>query len=126
MKNTWLKGLNERHVAAIERLQPYNGRDWMKTLREVSNPDKHQEITPAKGDISVIMFVKEETAGYGTLPLPAYRAPHPVTGVEVELKLHVSGSILFSDGAPVIETLEKLILKTSETLEAFKSEFNIG
>ena len=60
---------------------------------------------------------------FDEFPVPIQRAPHPVTGIEVEMKVYVAGSILFRDGTPVIETLEKLILEVGETLEAFKSEF---
>jgi hypothetical protein len=122
-KKGWLYGLDERHIACIEWLQPYNGCDWTKSLREVSNPDKHRGLTPAAGEISYIMFIRGEHASFDDLPLPIQRAPHPVTGIEVEVKVHVTGSILFSDGTPVMETLEKLILNVGETIEAFKPEF---
>lgn len=44
----WLKGLSPDHVAAIEALQPYDGRDellWLRTLRDLSNPDKHKHLS---------------------------------------------------------------------------------
>lgn len=44
----WLKGLSPDHVAAIEDLQPYDGRDellWLRTLRDLSNPDKHKHLS---------------------------------------------------------------------------------
>jgi hypothetical protein len=47
-RKTWLKGLSPDHIAAIEALQPYDGRDellWLRTLRDLSNPDKHKHLS---------------------------------------------------------------------------------
>jgi hypothetical protein len=40
--NRELAGLSRAHIGAIEGLQPYNGVEWTRTLRDVSNPDKHE------------------------------------------------------------------------------------
>lgn len=47
-KGSWLKGVSPEHVAAIEALQPYDGRDeqlWLRALRDLSNPDKHRHLS---------------------------------------------------------------------------------
>lgn len=47
-QKAWLKGLSTDHVTAIEALQPYEGRNellWLRTLRDLSNPDKHQHLS---------------------------------------------------------------------------------
>jgi len=44
-RHTWLKGVNQRHVASIEGYQPYRRCDWTKTLVSLSNPDKHKRLT---------------------------------------------------------------------------------
>lgn len=72
------------------------------------------------------MFVRGEDPRFDDLTLPIQRAPHPITGIEVEVKVHVTGSVLFSDGAPVVETLEKLILTVGEAIDAFKPDFQRG
>jgi hypothetical protein len=46
-----------------------------------------------------------------------------VTGEEVYVKLRLTTQIQLRDGTPVIETLEIVKLKISETLDAFKPEF---
>src|SRR6266567_4556445 len=102
----WLQGLNERHVACIESLQPYKGCDWTATLRKISNPDKHREFTRSSGHINIFMVVAGEDAGFDRIDLPVQRATHPISGEEVEMKIHITGSISFVDGPPVIETLE--------------------
>ena len=119
----YLQGLNERHVAMIESLQPYSGAEWTRTLRELSNPDKHREFTQNRGALEFWVLISGEDIEFDTLPSPIQRAEHPRTREQVDLKVHITGSIAFLDGSPVIETLAKLILKVSETLEAFKSEF---
>ena len=47
-KNVWLKGLSPEHIAAIEGLQPYDGRKeqfWLRWLRDLHNPDKHRHLS---------------------------------------------------------------------------------
>ena len=44
-KGHCLKKLSDPHIAMIEGFQPYNGVDWTKTLRDISNPDKHRQLT---------------------------------------------------------------------------------
>jgi len=36
-----LRGLEQRHVAAVEAVQPFNGVTWSANLAELSNRDKH-------------------------------------------------------------------------------------
>ncbi len=44
-----LAGLSSDHIRAIEDLQPYKGVAWTKTLRDISNPDKHRKLTVIAG-----------------------------------------------------------------------------
>ena len=41
----------------------------------------------------------------------------------MDVKGDVSVSVTLSDGTPIVETLEQIMLKVSETLDAFKPEF---
>ena len=41
----FLRGLSAAHRDAIERLQPYNGKQWARDLKDISNPDKHRKLT---------------------------------------------------------------------------------
>src|SRR5436305_13077108 len=43
-KRTHLEGLTADHIAAIERLQPYNGVKWLAALRDLFNGDKHSVL----------------------------------------------------------------------------------
>src|SRR5690349_913881 len=51
-KNRCLKGLSSAHVDMVESLQPYKGVEWTKTLRDISNPDKHRMLTVIADDLS--------------------------------------------------------------------------
>jgi hypothetical protein len=117
-----LKEVNAAHVAAIERLQPYNGCDWTRALREVSNPDKHREFVQMRGTGTGLVYTPTDPE-YASLALPICRAQHPATG-ETDVKVDFTCSVQFADGPPVIETLELIKLRIFETLTAFKTEFN--
>jgi hypothetical protein len=117
----WLKGINAAHVAAIERLQPYNGCNWARSLRECSNPDKHRHFMRSGGNVTAWIYTSLEhdlalISGY------ARKAPHPVFG-SVDVKVHISGSVTFPDGTPVIETFEEIEREVTNTLVTFKPEF---
>jgi hypothetical protein len=50
--------------------------------------------------------------------------PHPVAGQPpVKVKVYVSSSVTFSDGAPVIETIEEIKTQVANALGHFKPEF---
>jgi hypothetical protein len=117
----WLKGLNPAHVAAIERLQPYNGHDWPRRLREYSNPDKHKHLLSGNGKWIANAYSSIDS-DLSRISGAARKAMHPVRG-EVDMKLHYTGTVSFADDAPVIETLEEISAKVSDTLSAFKPEF---
>ena len=116
-----LNGVSAAHVAVIERLQPYNGVDWPKFLRDISNPDKHREFVVMKANQTIVAYTPIDPE-YPALDLPIRRTPHPIAG-EVHVKVDITVDILFADGTPVIETLEKLILNVRQTLTDFQPEF---
>ena len=121
-KKARLKGLNPAHIAAIERLQPYNGNSWVVALRDISNMDKHREFAIYQGRFLANGFTRFNNSNFDRLSYPIIRTPHPVHG-EVDVKVEFTSEILFPDGTPIIQTLEVVKLKVAETLDAFKSEF---
>jgi hypothetical protein len=116
-----LKGVNDTHVLMIERLQPYHdGCDWAGSLREISNPDKHREFSAMRGTGSGVAYAPSDPE-YEGLALPIRRVQHPARG-EMDVKLDFTCAVHFNDGPPVVETLELVKLKVSETLTAFQTE----
>jgi hypothetical protein len=121
-KGRWLKGLNDAHVAAIEKLQPYSGRQWTRGLRDASNPDKHRHFVKTKGDF-VINVYSEISDDLDRISFALEREePHPIRG-KVKVKIQVSGNVAFDDGTPILETLDKISREVANTLNAFKPEF---
>jgi hypothetical protein len=116
-RNSFLKGVSDEHVAAIERLQPYNGGLWLANLRTLSNLDKHNVLAVAAG-----------IQGHGIVPVGlsdehakaagGFRKPGDM-GMYYKFPI----AITFPDGAPVIEILQLLKTEMRSVLEAFKPEF---
>jgi len=108
-RNTYLRGVSDAHIEQIKLLQPFNGCNWTGTLRDVSNPDKHQHLTYA-------------TAKFSS-SLPPGRAETIIAGETMGMKGDLAVYIAFSDGTPIIDTLEQLKLKVADTLDEFKPDF---
>ncbi len=103
--DTSLKGLSIKHQAMIERLQPYNGCNWTKRLRELSNPDKHRTICIIR---------------LGPIIHDTHTA---ILNNAVQMYSYLSADIAFDDRTPVLETLEEFVVEVVKVLEEFKSEF---
>jgi len=119
-KDANLRGVKCAHIAMIEALQPYKGCEWTKTLRTISNPDKHRHLT-------VTMSHRMGFVKFFTSP-PIVQSEGPVRrarfrGSDVYVQYPVSVIVLFPDGGGVLKTLHILQAQVAETLEAFKPEF---
>jgi hypothetical protein len=123
IKRGWLKGVNTAHVTAIERLQPYNGCNWMARLRDCSNPDKHRKFVQhlGKSQITIWHGFEQGVDLSRILGLPR-RAKHPVHG-HVDVKVHIAATITFTDGTPVIESIAEIKSGVAQTLADFKPDF---
>ena len=110
-RNSFLKGVNDKHVAAIERLQPCSGCNWTRILRDLSNPDKHRQLTISNS--SVVYYIPQGST-------EAIIAGQPVN-VKNGLSIHVK----ISDGTSImdIDTLKQLKSEVAQTLHSFDSEF---
>ena len=108
--NLWhLDGLIPEHIAMFEQLQPYKGCHWTKLIRDLSNPDKHKTLTAIKHPIA--------------LSLDPSNTEAIIAGKNVSVNSYASIKITFYKGAPVIETLEQLVLDVTKTLHLFYFEF---
>ena len=109
-KNLWhLNGLTGEHKTMFERLQPYKGCNWTKLLRDLSNPDKHKHLTAVKHPVSIRIDPSNTEA--------------ILAGKSVDVYNYASIQITFSNGPPVIESLEQLVLDVTQVLDIFKPEF---
>jgi hypothetical protein len=121
-ETTWLKCVNASHIAFIKGLQPFNGCDWTRSLRDFSNRDKHRESVGITGRFFANAYTPAIHREYSRIDAPIFRTKHPTLG-EVDVKVNVTIFVQFADGAPIVETLEKIKAGVTETLEAFKAEF---
>lgn len=124
VKQGWLDGINAVHVAAIERLQPYNGNDWTLALKHLSNPDKHVHLIPSQADHELTFHAvdRDHLDDVRDLPGPIRRTVAS-DGTEMYVKAVLTTQIQFPDGTPIIETLEEIKSQVTRVLETFKPEF---
>jgi len=104
-----LKGLSGEHIAMFERLQPYNGCNWTKLLRDLSNPDKHKTLTAIRHFTGISLNTSNTEA--------------ILAGQKMNVDSYATIQITFYNGSPVIESLEQLMLDVTQTLRLFDCEF---
>jgi hypothetical protein len=132
-RRSYLRGVNDRHAALIEKLQPYNGVNWTKTLRSISNPDKHRRFTVSEHD-KVIAKKTSQNAADVAIPHPMpcsnfesrimFNIEITDTGKPpVYVQFDITCFVAFDDGTSIVKTLEILKSQVSDTIDAFKSEF---
>jgi hypothetical protein len=121
---TMLIGVNAAHVTAIERLQPYMGCKWTGRLRDISNTDKHRHIVPGGGTVEFTVHSwLERKDDWHRIYGFKRKAKHPLTGADVDVKVHVAGNIAFADGTPVMDTIHEIKAGVADTLRQFEPEF---
>ena len=104
-----LEGLNGEHRAMFERLQPYNGCNWTKLIRDLSNPDKHKTLTAIRHFTGIHIDPANTEA--------------ILAGKQVDVDDYATIEITFVKGPPVIAGLQQLVLDVTHTLDVFKPEF---
>jgi hypothetical protein len=127
-KTTYLKGLKQRHIDAIEWLQPYKGVEWTKTLRDISNPDKHRELivlSSAARSIELV-FIPD--------PDGKFRGQTNVARTELtaryNVKVYAQDAIAIPpsdtpDKPGIMKTLRRLQTEIAGVIELFKPEFKV-
>lgn len=126
-RDRYLKGVNDAHATAIERLQPYNGVDWTKRLVSVSNPDKHRHLTVSRPQNATRIR-------YGYNPNPPSDSTNEdslhilmtltdTVGKHIYVEVEMVLFIAFDDGRHVINTFEEIEAGVRKTLIDFTPEF---
>jgi hypothetical protein len=117
------KGIKSCNISAFQALQPYKGCKWTRALRDLSNKDKHRELSALGGTAEFKIYTRFTDADFADVPLPILRTPHPATGEEVDVKVDFQTLISFDDGMPLMETLEEIKSGVADTLTNFKPVF---
>lgn len=112
-----LKGLSPKHVGMIEALQPYKGVDWTKTLRNISNPDKHRKLT-ALSDSGYYTMTHVGQTRLETKPLVIKPDDWEV---DASYAIYIAPPNL--NEPSLMPTLDNVYAGVGRTLELFKREF---
>jgi hypothetical protein len=111
-KTTFLKGINGAHVAAIEKLQPYNGCVWTKRMAALSNLDKHNALIPAKMD-----FV------YGGTFDPIEGTKRNPSRYKVRVNVTPTVYVRVGEEFELMEAIREIYTGVAQTLDRFNPEF---
>jgi len=111
-RDRYLRGISEVHVAAIERLQPYNGNEWATNLQRLSNLHKHDDL----------VIVAHDYLLGGNRTVSKKKNPN-VQRFTMRMNIKPALRIALGDGLPVVEALEVIQGQVAQTLDAFKLEF---
>ena len=128
-RNTYLKGVNDRHAGMIERMQPYHGIDWTKTLADISNPDKHRKLTTLDNkDRGVTVTVHFNNGGRFTSPLPQTTSDGQLSR-RYDLEIDASHAITIAPSdvskPSLMSTLRRIETEVTSVVELFKPEFPV-
>jgi hypothetical protein len=96
----WLHQLSASYQASLKGLQPCFGCKWTKTLRDLSNPDKHRRL------LTVVATVEQ----------PSYGAIGGFGPVMVTFQL--TTKVAFEDTSLVVETLKLLQKQVADVIRA--------
>ena len=127
-RKQYLKGLTADHIDMVEALQPYKGVDWTKTLRSISNPDKHRTLTVLSSFKRAVQLMPRPAKDGRFGPMRFQTADSSVMSrYDVELDAHDAIAIAPSEPGEksIMGTLRELELEVARTIELFKPEFKI-
>jgi hypothetical protein len=101
----YLKDVPSDAVDLIRELQPFRGVEWTKMLRELSNPDKHRQLTTflTRGEASAEVVHADDA--------------------QFEYRSRLIVTLLLPDGGNLIETLYRLQAEVGATVQLFKRGF---
>jgi len=114
-RNYRLKGVSTKHRADIELLQPYNGCQWTKLIRDLSDPDKHRRLTTS---YAVVLDIQTLHPG-STEPVRPDRKMYVPADFSIDIHFYDRTQII------TIDTLKQLKLYVTDTLNFFKPDFPI-
>jgi len=126
----YLKGLTQPHVNAIEVLQPYNGVQWTKDLRDISNPDKHRTLTVLSSTNRAIQIKMHHkaTGRYG-MPNRLIVTKKGVTFASYNITIKATDAITIAPAdaskPSLMQMLRLIETEVGNTIQAFMPEFKV-
>src|SRR3990167_1391126 len=115
-----LKGLKQCHIDAIEHCQPYKGVEWTKALRDISNPDKHRNLTvlSSTGRPVQLMLEHNPKGRFGTNRLRVVNGGVIVDRYDVHVDAHDAIAIALADPSKpgIMRALRDIQAAVAETI----------
>ena len=125
-KDRCLVGLNPVHIDMIEALQPYKRVEWTKTLRDLSNPDKHRTLTTLT-TTDRRLGVRIDYRPSGQFRGAEKLTPEGITYDSYDIEIDGTDAIGIAGTDPsapsLMGTLRRLEAEVCRTIELFKPEF---
>jgi hypothetical protein len=107
-----LPGVTDEHATLIREVQPFEGIEWTRRLRESSNVDKHRLLVSVTPQWSSEFSFDEATT-----------RPHPADSSKLILGGDVTVELGFIDGSRFPETLKTMTLEVATFLQQFNEAF---
>ena len=105
----YLCGITSQHKALFEPLQPYNRCNWTRSLRDLSNADKHRHLA-----IVHRVAVVRTPINQAALDRPG----------DVNVNEGFAQFVAFENGTPVVDTLEILQTQVTQVIKSFEPLVN--
>lgn len=107
-RDSYLEGISDEHVALIEGFQPYYTGNWIEELRVFSNWYRHSGLIKIQKTIQRPKVVSSPPR------------KERIGSFVVEVDSNFFPAVALEDGRPIVETLEKLLLRVRETTDQLK------
>lgn len=113
-RNTWLGGVSDDHVAQLALYQPFSGCTWTGILRDLSNVDKHRQLTPLNP--SWCGRLPPDGSMFEVIAADPEHARAPLLDQEPR--------VLLAEKYPVVETLDELGHGVRACIKEFEGDFS--
>lgn len=118
-----LNGVSNSHATVIEWKQPYNRVAWTRSLRDISNPDKHRRLTSVRSNATGNGWVEHGPRGsFAGRPGSVHPAPDD-PDVEVYVEFDGTLDIAFAGGRQIMYELPNLEAEVRLLLQEFEPCF---
>jgi len=114
-----LEGVSIEHCAMIERLQPFDGKNWLSTIQDLSNTDKHRTLVHVRGTGATFRGSAISRADADFIAVRGVKFPRTV-----QVDSRITGKVTFKDGAPIVETLQMLQAEVRAVIDKFEAFFD--
>jgi hypothetical protein len=120
-----LRGLHRPHIDMVEAFQPYRDVRWSRSLRDISNPDKHRQLTLLTHD-GQLVGVSIRHSPTGRFKGAARIAGRDLAFDRYDVEIDAYSTFVTSgkNPIPVMPELRSIQAGVLEVLDRFEPEFS--